>query len=277
MWTWINLITYVLLFGMACDNVVVETNEPPTPPVFSVEPEYPNGLDNVKVILEEESVDPNNHKLTYKYLWYKDGLRQYHITGAILPFFETSSGENWEVEAYVTEVCICEPLYKSKPFSFSFTIENTPPYMTEVQIDPISPRSDESLTVLKEFVDEEGDQVEFFYIWLVNNIPMLCCVGEVSPDMTTKGERWGVLVYPSDSEEGFPLFHQVTIRNTPPIIIDVQYEVFEETIENVDLEQGSLSQNQYCIELYIDGFDSDEDNVVFFYNLGSRRRYYLCW
>ena len=210
-----------LFLQFACRDEVVEKNLPPTPPVFSVTPEEPNGLDTVEVILEEESVDPNNHKLVYRYNWYKDGVRQGHLTGPILPFFETSYGETWEVEAYMTEVCICQPIYKSKSFHFSFTIENTPPYMTEVQIEPHSPRSNETLNVFTEHIDEEDDDVEFFYTWVVNNIPVLCCVDEIPPDMTKKGERWTVFVYPSDEEEGFPLFHQVT-THSPPEILDVQ-------------------------------------------------------
>ena len=62
----------------------------------------------------------------------------------------SSARENWEVEAYMTEVCICQPIYKSKSFHFSFTIENTPPYMTDVQIEP---RSGTNAEVLEQLYD----------------------------------------------------------------------------------------------------------------------------
>ena len=250
-----------LFLHFACSNEVVEKNQPPTPPVFSVKPAYPNGLDSVEVVLEEESVDPNNHKLVYKYNWYKDGVRQGHITGPILPFFETSYGETWEVEAYMTEVCICQPIYKSKSFHFSFTIENTPPYMTDVQIEPLSPRSNERLSVITEYIDEEGDDVEFFYTWFVNNIPVLCCVDEIPPDMTKKGERWTVVIHPSDDEEGLPLLHQVTIRNSPPDILDVEAEIEIVEEEPIITEQGTIDQSQICVELNVYSFDYDNDAI----------------
>ena len=263
MWMW-NSFGIIFAFS-SCKKESGESNLPPSMPIFSVEPNFPTGLDNVKVTVEEESVDPNNHKLVYIYKWYKDGVHQKDLDGPILPFFRTSVGEHWQLEAYVSEVCICEPLYKSNPFYFSFVVDNTPPYMTNVQIEPSMPRSEDTLRVSKEFFEPDGDDVDFLYVWTINNQPMLCCVDEITPDMTKKGEKWGVFVFPEDEDQGLPLFHQVTIRNTPPKILSVQAEITEitESIDAQDNLQENLQESivTTCVDIIVETFDFDEDRL----------------
>ena len=78
-----------------------------------------------------------------------------------------------------------------------------------------------------------------------------------------KPEKWGVFVFPSDNEEGLPLFHQVTIRNSPPEITDVQSEILIEPIEDVSMEQESIEVEQICIELTVESFDNDGDSLSY--------------
>ena len=76
-----------------------------------------------------------------------------------------------------------------------------------------------------------------------------------------KGERWTVVIHPSDDEEGLPLLHQVTIRNSPPDILDVEAEIEIVEEEPIITEQGTIDQSQICVELNVYSFDYDNDAI----------------
>ena len=105
---------------------------------------------------------------------------------------------------------------------FSDVVENSGPSVDGATIDPASPRTDDSLTVVAGSTDVDGDTVTYDYQWKKNGADL---AGETGDELDLsvlgngdKGDEIAVALTPSDGTDQGPAFttDPVTIVNTAP-------------------------------------------------------------
>ena len=66
---------------------------------------------------------------------------------------------------------------------------------------PATTTDDLQVSIFRESIDSDGDEVEYTYVWTKNSVLFENETATVSSDETSKGDEWGVMVYASDGEE----------------------------------------------------------------------------
>ncbi len=84
-------------------------SSPPTAPTVAIEPESPTADDALRCVIVQESVDPDEQAVTYRFDWAVDGS-WLGLDSADLSADQTRSGEEWSCRGYgVDESLESEP------------------------------------------------------------------------------------------------------------------------------------------------------------------------
>lgn len=228
--------------------IKLDNNIPPIASNLRISPPNPTTSDNLVVTYDFYDEDGGMDMGT-EFTWYRNGvISNFKGVGQnILPSSSTLKGEEW--------YCIVKPKdgarFGNPVKSPVVTIANSPPVLKSVEILPATPRSDAKLTVKYDYRDvdddkESGTEVE----WYRNGEPKFKKVivseaDKVLPLAIAKGEKWHVIVTPSDGfDRGVPMTSaSVTISNSAP------------KIENL-----TVSGNSGNIAITFDLIDLDNDN-----------------
>ena len=112
--------------------------------------------------------------------------------------------------------------------SLEVRVGNTLPGPARVAILPEPPRTGDDLTmkIVAESADADGDKIQYAITWLKNRVPMKGLRRpRVLAKATASGQRWTVVVVPSDGEaSGTPARATVEVANTPPTAPKVRLE-----------------------------------------------------
>ncbi|NOZ85830.1 MAG: VCBS repeat-containing protein [Deltaproteobacteria bacterium] len=214
-----------LAYGKPGKASVQIGNTSPSPPVIAITPQHPRTKDDIRVVIRKKAVDPDKDKLTFVYRWYLNGKlvpAKEGLDATLLPSGETSSGQNWRVEAMAKD-----DSSSSKPGFVEFTIGNTPPAKPSIEIVPKHPKTNDNIQckVLSQPQDPDGDKVSYRYSWLKDSKP----IGRsgkkpfIDARLTAKGQVWTCEVAPFDGSAVGPRARKsVEITNsapTPPAIV----------------------------------------------------------
>lgn len=231
-WFWLGL------FG--CVEIVHEENLPPSTPEISIDPSQPSSWDMIDVHIDLEATDPNGDKIRYRYAWYRNGeLTDWELD--TLPFLKTNAGEWWTVRVFAQDLCWCKPL-EGPAAELSFWIGNGAPVVLSVEIIPENPKTTDDLQVSVEWMDLEGDELEFLYLWSRNNLPSICCVDTIDADVTKKKDKWSVMVVPKDGHQlGLPASTLVSIANSEPQIDMAEFSSLSASRSNPPMVEAELS------------------------------------
>ena len=204
-------------------------NSPPTAPVVDVTPDFPLTTDDLTCTVVVPSTDPDGDTVTYTYEWYKNDVLQPSLTttttalSVTIDSSNTNKGEVWK--------CVVTPHGSDgPPDEDEVTIQNSPPFISGVNITPDPAYTDDALTATPYgWSDADGDAAQYVYQWQKwNGANWQNISGETSNTLSSnnfvKGDQIKVICTPFDGEDyGVPKEDTITISNSPPStpVVDV--------------------------------------------------------
>lgn len=209
----------------------VRVNSPPGTAEVQLTPSNPNTVEDVHVLITTKAADPDGDEPTYRYIWFKNGVRNAEVTGNRLPASKTAKGQLWTVNVIANdgvadgEAAVAETV-----------IINTPP-SAEISLAPKS-LTFHDLATTAIASDADKDDVSFTYVWRVDGRPTSWTTATVPANATARGERWEIFVTPFDGEDNGP-----TVTATVEIMCfqDSSVTLTASNIEFVTVCGGSFS------------------------------------
>ncbi len=174
-------------------------NQPPSAPVIHIDPAAPVPRDDLNLVFDAESVDPDGDPLTTTIRWYENDIYYATRDGMLtVDGLYVDGGDVFVVEVSVTDG-------NSEPVVATATVAlpNQPPTIERVSITPTSPFDDDDLVVSAVGDDPDGGSVLFRYVWFRDGVEAVD-VGDtdtVPAAATTTGEHWTVIAYGSDGHD----------------------------------------------------------------------------
>lgn len=165
--------------------------------------------------------DPNGDPEQYRYEWHVNGVYDASATSDTYPSSNTSKGEEIIVQCIPYDDIAGDGAALS---SGALTIHNTAPPTPSISILPISPLTDDVLSVSVDVQDPDpdGDTISYTYVWT----PNAAITPMIGAGSTAKGDYWTVTVTPCDDDPTDPLCGSestptgATIENSLPTITD---------------------------------------------------------
>jgi hypothetical protein len=199
-------------------------NTPPSAPTIVILPAKPKRGDMLVAATSTPSVDPDGDSVEYRLQWSKNGKEHALPEGSTtVPGSEIRKGDIWAVD-----VVAHDGSAQSAPVRAEVKIGDTPPRPPVISLtdetplagDPVDVRIDQPAR------DEDGDAVTLDYAWSVDGAPSGLPPGtkSIPTGKTRKGQRWTIVVTPSDGEEkGSPAFAECVARNNPPTAPSIEF------------------------------------------------------
>jgi formylglycine-generating enzyme required for sulfatase activity len=244
----------VLALAACAGGAAEETeNQPPGAPTVGIGPYDPRTGDDLLLVLDAPSVDPDGDTVSYRYAWKQDGLPRADLTAATVPASETTKGERWDVTVVPNDGTT-----DGAAASATVTVVNTLPTVT-VAFAPEAPLSGDTLVAVATGVDADGDPLSFTYVWTVDGEPADVAEDSISGDVVRHGQRWTVTVTPADPEgAGLPVTAEVTIANSVPEVLGVTLApaapfVTDDVVASVDGYDADADGITYTYTFFVDG------------------------
>jgi hypothetical protein len=188
----------------------------PSAPAVRLTPGTPTTTDDLVVVIDTPSVDPEGDPLTYAYAWSRDGVPSGASSGATLPASATADGEVWTVDVWASD-----GLAESPVGSARVTIANTPPTLAGVTLTPDPARRGDTLTCTPAgAADADGDSITYTYAWTVDGVA--AGAGATLTGPFALGALIACTVTPTDGkDDGAAVSDSVRITNTAPVVSSV--------------------------------------------------------
>jgi hypothetical protein len=201
------------LEGPARSVEVTILNTPPSVVHLGFDPPAPLATDTVEAVVETEDAD--HDELSLVYLWTREGDGATH-SAAVLDVDDLARGQRWTLE-----VTPADDEVDGEPARAVVDIENSPPTITSVSLEPTDPTVETTITASAEGDDVDGDAVSFAWAWYVDGALV---EGQTEPSLSgehfAKHQQVQVRVTPHDGfVDGAPeLSWAVEVLNSPPSI-----------------------------------------------------------
>ncbi len=191
-------------------------NGAPSAPTIRLTPASPTTIDDLSVVFDTASVDPEGDALTYTYTWLRDGVVSAASTSATLPASATTDGQTWTVEVEASDGLATSPLARA-----SVRIANTAPTLASVTVSPDPAHRDDILTCTTgTTTDADGDTVTLSYAWTVDGIAAGTGATLTGPFLV--GALVACTATPTDGKDtGASVSDSVTVTNTLPVVSSV--------------------------------------------------------
>lgn len=253
---WVKILTVFLflcpfIVPVSCERQ--KAAEPPSktkanslPMITSVTilPERPNRENDLSLVIQSQ--DSDGDVVKYRYQWIKNDVELSGETGNVLRAGNFRKGDILQVK-----VIPSDGKEDGKPFlSNPAKILNAAPAVTEVWIEPQTPRIQNDLTVRQKTTDADGDSIFFSYQWEKNGVALMDERKEtLERTRFKKGDSISVTVVPDDREiMGTPKkSNPVRISNSPPVI--------------VSSPPSSIEGTRYVYQVKVN--DPDNDQITF--------------
>ncbi len=146
--------------------------------------------------------------------WYRNGKPVENLRGVRkVPAGRTRKHERWH---FSVQAGPGQRVFSIKPVG----IRNTPPQAPGITLQPQPARTGDDLVmkVVEESKDVDGDEIRYRITWLKDRRPRKGLNrSRVAARLTAKGQRWTVVVTPSDGEvNGQPARASLVVANTAP-------------------------------------------------------------
>jgi hypothetical protein len=168
---------------------------------------------NTRLVAVAETEDADGDPVTVRYTWTRDGEAT-AITGPEVGPERTARDQVWEVTAIPND-----GEADGDPRTLSIVIDNAPPTIAEVLLEPPMAYVATTLTASASGLDDpDGDAVTVRWAWFVNGSAIASATGPTLAGPFRKGDFVEVEATPDDGTElGEPLrSRQISILNTPP-------------------------------------------------------------
>ncbi len=81
--------------GLSSSAEITVKNSPPTSPVVKYSPDTPISSKDLRVLIEQNSIDPDGDTITYIYQWCKDNVTQTSLIKDVVPANNLAKGQSW--------------------------------------------------------------------------------------------------------------------------------------------------------------------------------------
>jgi hypothetical protein len=189
-------------------------NAPPVLGALSLRPSAPVSGERVRAVVEAS--DPDGDPVRLGFRW-RLGDQRSDAGGPAFDLPERSRGLRLEVQVVATDGKL-----ESEPASAAAWVENQPPVIDSVVIEPAAEITVEQQLVASTFaVDPDGDPVEITYRWLVNDSPVDAAGSTLAAPAFRRGDRIRLQVSASDgdAESEAVLGPEIQVLNAPPRIV----------------------------------------------------------
>ncbi|PLX91359.1 MAG: hypothetical protein C0621_11185 [Desulfuromonas sp.] len=112
----------------------------------------------------------------------------------------------------------------------SVVVRNTPPRIIRAEFESTAVQTGRDIKIIPEAVDEDGDDLSFSYLWIVNGEELSWIDGSVlSAERFKKGDEIDVVITPHDGESAGETFSGAAfqIPNAPPYFVSVPATSFK--------------------------------------------------
>jgi hypothetical protein len=197
----------------------IKPNALPSSPLVSINPAVPTTSDDLEVVIDQASQDPDGDAVTYVYSWTLDGVAQEEHTEAKIPAIQTQKGQRWEVK-----VRSSDGTGESAASTAVTSIVNSVPTVS-VSLSPMNPTSSDDLSAVVMNADADNDDVSLTFSWRVD-AGVSTRTGAMIPSSDTSLDQvWTVTVIASDGEsQSAPVMAMVKIGNAVPTIESVEIQ-----------------------------------------------------
>lgn len=219
-----------------------KANSPPVITSVQILPENPNVETELRV--DVKGYDPDGDPMTFLPQWLRNGKEILDAKKNTLPSAQFRKGDSIQVSVLASDGKV-----EGKPvLSSAVTIQNAPPVLLEVDLEPSPAYANDTLRVRLKALDADGDFIYYTYQWERN--------GTVLPEETKetlssgrfkKGDSIKVTVTPDDRETlGKPMRSApLTIQNSPPVIVSspptsIRGSRYTYPVRAVDPDQDAL-------------------------------------
>ena len=202
-----------MLLLIACNGPepedVPRTNNAPQIVELLLEPDPAYGGDEITAVFQ--TLDLDGDEVTTSFTWKVDG-DEVDAEGAVLP-----AGTAIRDEVVLVEVMVGDGFAFGTPAEASLTILNSAPAVDAIAIDPASPQEGDPLTCAVEARDDDDDELEFNWAWMVDGVdielnePLLEDVLERNTEVAC-----GLLVSDGTLQSEWAWSESVFIGNSPP-------------------------------------------------------------
>jgi hypothetical protein len=194
----------------------VIANSPPGRARLALEPLVMRRSEPVKVRIAEEAPDADGDKVTYRYLWLREGQPQKGLTGPSLPAGTAKRGERWTAVVVASDGEVEGP-----PSSVETRVEDSAPSAPEVALLPAAPKAGDAVKAIiqRPATDVDGDPIRYRTRFFVDGVeePFASTLDTLPRLIARKKQGVAVEVRADDGELlGPPARAQVTVVNTPP-------------------------------------------------------------
>ena len=195
-------------------------NTPPTPPKVEFSNVRPTAKDSVEVKVVTASTDKDGDKLSYRYAWYRDGIRlgSWKADKARLDVGDTGKGQRWRVE-----VRAFDGETEGDAGMADLLVINHVPAPPSVELTPTTKATTTDTLVCGRPVagtDPDGDNLTYQVRWFLDGqpIPLSLSGHELPSTMTKTRQTWQCEVTASDGALVSKSIRSkpVLIVNTPP-------------------------------------------------------------
>jgi hypothetical protein len=192
-------------------------NLPPSAPTLHLEPASPATADDLVLVIDTPSVDPDGDPVTLEISWTIGASPQPALSGlSTISASLTTRGEAWTVSVLATDGSL-----DAAPVLDTVTIQNTPPSMGSLSITPGVAATTASFSALPGgFLDADGDAAAWVYEWQADSVVLpLEFAASLDASGLVPGAEVTVTTWPDDGVDlGSPM--QATARvNTPPTLL----------------------------------------------------------
>jgi len=182
---------------------------PETPKIF-ITPVAPTTTDDL--VAEIQGGDLAD----FEFRWFVSDEVRLDQDSATVSAAETAKGQVWKVLVSQKEG------NGWTPGVAEVEIANTPPVIDSIAFSPDSPQSHEDFALVLEASDADGDEITFEMTWTVDDDPATIEGDEIPGSVTENGQKWLVVVTPSDDEQdGEAATATAMIGNEPPVVDSV--------------------------------------------------------
>jgi formylglycine-generating enzyme required for sulfatase activity len=176
-------------------------NAPPSAATVAISPDRPTTDQDATVVIIAAASDPDGDAVSYRYVWFQDGVLRADLTTETLPSAETTKGEVWSVSVVASDASLDGGVAEAEA-----TVVNTPPTVPVVSISPTDPVGGDALVceIVGPATDADGDFISYTVSWTVDGVAYTdaedgALVGDTVPAFAAApGESWACAATASD-------------------------------------------------------------------------------
>ncbi len=233
-------------------------NQAPDAPVLSIAPANPLTLDDLSLLFQTHSEDPDGDPVTYSIQWMRDASPVASLGGdEMTPSDQTTKGEIWRAEVVASDGTL------SSDVAFAeVVIGNSPPVIEEVLISPSLVQSDGDASCAATWSDPDGDDAVVELSWTVDGIDPGVTTDLITNEVFEREDELicFALVTDDDGAASEGEADASVVANTPPGPPEVQIDqpsndveidlLCEVAVPSVDFEGDEV---EYSYQWLLDG------------------------